>query len=212
MFEFIKKKIETPEPIPEKHLDDDLFNPLKVHVGGFIELKTIEDNRIYDVLTIEEWRRDLGIIYIFTDYCLSDDKGNMRILRVNPKTLTSRDIKDCDMLLMKSIYEGEYDEEIIGSVKQKEFYIDDDDGHRTVYFALDAGENGFLTQIKSVNIDAKDINYGEIRYWDFFRPATPTDLTTDDIFLFANMNEANGWITITEGKTIEQSEIRVYNK
>jgi hypothetical protein len=203
---FSKKDI----PVAQKWMPEDgLFNPLKAYCGGYIEVTGVgRDNRTYLITEIAEYTRKLaGEEVKFTDYHI-EDKGEIRIVRVNPKEDGGN-----DMLLLELHYEGEFDQGIQDALRMSELYQDTDKGKIT-YYQMSAGRDGYLSHIRfATHVNRTDIRDREVKYWDYTRKpdANLGELTGDDIFLFVNIDQKYGYITMWEGTKVTSGELNIYS-
>lgn len=199
---WFSRKDEKPQEIK---LEDQIFNPFKAHLGDFIEIKGIEDQTTSIIIEIKEYARKLsGEIFKFAQYHLEDGT----VLRVVPK---SKDVYD--IVEMKILWSGEFEEDIQEAVKCKEFYQNLDDGTKITFYALNAGESGFHCDIKSID-SLNYLKYEEIKYWDFFRKPDfmKGETTIEDILLFVEIDQTDGYISIWEGSLIPYNDVKVYLK
>ena len=205
MWPFGKK--EPPKEEEKIKLEDQIYNPLKTYCGSFIEINGLVETKTHEILSMSEVTRQIsGVKCLFTNHFLEDNS----VIRVIPTTNDSIQI-----LHLKIMWEGEFDEGIQEALKCKEFYKNNDDGTKLTYYALKAGESGFSCKNKTVESSNLSMyNYSSMEYWDFFRPPqiTLNELTTDDIYLFVEINQADGYITMWEGELIEKECVTVFNK
>jgi hypothetical protein len=196
------KKPEEKEKKPK--IEDQLLNPLKVHLGGFIEIKDLESKTL-EVLRIDEIERTISSQkFSFADYYLEDES----ILRVIPKS-----DGEFDVLHLKHFWDGEFEESIQEAVKCKEFYKNNEDGSKLTYTSLKAGEKGFNCETSSVKKGDTDLQVYHSTYWDFFRKPDPSlgEISTEDIILFVEIDNNDGYITMLEGSLIPSKSLTVFN-
>jgi len=215
MFNFKNPFKKEEEKKEEVKIEDSIFNPLKVYCGDFVEVNTIDESLTFTVSEIIEYSRILSeITFKFTDYRL-EDNDKVWILRLNPTKSISlvNDSKDCDILLMKLFFEGEFEEGIQAAAKCKEFNKHNEDGTKISYYALHAGENGYKSNLKVISLP-KNINHKTIKYWDFYRDPNIElgELFAGQVFLFVEIDQNDGFITMWEGHVIFNSDIKTYRK
>jgi hypothetical protein len=216
MFDF-KNPFKKEEKIPEKRKkpEDYIFNPLEVYCGDFVEVTTVEDTFTCNVSEIIEHSRYAGgNLFKHTDYKL-EDTGKIWDLRLNSKINFSevKSPQDCDMLLMKIFYEGEFDEGIQDAAKCKEFIKTNEDGSQIIFEALKSGKEGWNSSLKIIKSDGSE-DRRNIKYWDFFREADIklNELFSGQVFLFVEIDQSDGFITMWEGHQILNSDIKTYHK
>ena len=202
---------------PEKRLEDLIFsfNPLKVYCGDFIEVTTLDETATYSVSEIIEYSRSLGgDQFKHTDYRL-EDNDKLLVLRVNPKKSLSlvTGSEDCDILVMKLIFEGEFEEDLQDAAKCKEFIKTNEDGSKIIYECLHAGKEGWNADLEIIKLN-KGRTSRNVKYWDFFRESSINlnELFSGQVFLFVEIDQDDGFTTIWEGHIILNNEIKIYHK
>lgn len=194
-------------PSTEKKLEDEISNPLKLHLGDFIIPKMLEppegrDHRVLEVIEIIEYDRLISREHFWlTDYLLRDKDGT-HVLRSN---LADQKVS---LLWLDIYYESEFKEEILDAVKHKTFKIDEEDGTHIEYQTLNSGEDGFLCEQRIVSKDKDFIQKEEAKYWDFYRDVNE-DVT--ELF-FVEVNEETGWIMMLKGFAISEYNIEIIPK
>lgn len=194
-------------PPAEKKLEDEISNPLKLHLGDFIIPKMLEStegrgHRIFEVVEIVEYDRFVSREHFyFTDYLLRD-KDETHVLRSN---LTGQKVS---LLWLDIYYESEFKEEILDAAKHKIFKIDDEDGTHIEYQTSNTGESGLACDQKIVSKDKDSIIEEHATYWDFYRDANEA---IQELF-FVEINEETGWIMMFKGFAISEYEIEIIPK
>lgn len=198
---FKKKPDQEPPPIQKN--EDKIYNPLKGYVGGFIDIKTFDEEGSYEIVDLEQYSRVISDeTFIFTDYIVKDG-DSLRVVRV------FKNEDEENILYLHKMYSGEFDEDVLDAAKCKEFYKGIDSEKRITYFALVGGKNGYFARILS----AKSMRTRQLTYWDFTRKPDPDlgEIGSDDIFLFVEVEEGSGFITMWEGPMISKSAVTVIN-
>jgi hypothetical protein len=203
-------------PPPVARLENSIANPLKLHCGDFITARMLEGNdRPFTVTEVREYvRRIGGEDFHFADYVVRQG-DEVRILRANPKDgHTAAGLQDCDLLWLKVFYEMDFDKNVREAVTQKQFEVDnDDDGTPDVtYDALNAGEDGYLAQVRIARMGEPALSGRSLRYWDFYRKGDPkkNEIADEDIFFFVEIEESDGYTVMLEGAKISGNDIEVY--
>jgi len=195
--------------------ENSIFNPLKLHCGDYISANLLEGNdRPYTVTEVREYRRSISREdFNFTDYVLYRGE-EVRILRANPRGRNAAQPQDCDLLWLQLFYEMEFDERVRDAVMQKVFEVDNnDDGTPDVFYdALSAGQDGYLTSIRAAQAGNSSISNRRLRYWDFCRKGDPgqNEIEKDEVFLFVEIDEDDGYTVMLEGPQITSADIEIY--
>jgi hypothetical protein len=195
--------------------ENNIFNPLKLHCGDFISANLLEGNdRPYIVSEVREYRRSISREeFNFSDYLLHRGE-DIRILRANPQERNAMRPQDCDLLWLKLFYEMEFDERVRDAVTQRVFEVDNnDDGVPDVFYdALSAGQDGYLTEVRAARAGDLSISNRRLRYWDFYRKGDPKqdESEKDEVFLFVEIDEQDGYTVMLEGTRISSADIEIY--
>lgn len=192
-----------PRPLPE----DRIFNALKLHSGDYIEVKVFGDPTLtYTVSEIREYERRIsGSSFTFTDYLLQSGE-TQRILRAVPKEGHT----ECELVLLSSFYEGEFDENILIALKDSRFIVHNANASQEVYDVLNSGPEGYSTTIKTATGDTVTIQ--KIRYWDYYRAADTTkgEIASGTVFFFVEVSDKTGYITMYKGYQITGRDVTIY--
>jgi hypothetical protein len=194
-------------PPIEKKLEDEISNPLKLHLGDYVIPKMLEpikgnDHRTLEVVEILEYDRFVSREHFYlTDYLLRDKDGTY-ILRSN---LADQKVS---LLWLEIYYESEFKEEILDAVKHKTFKIDEEDGTHIEYQTLNTGESGVVCDQKIVSKDKDSILEEHATYWDFYRDVNEG---VTELF-FVEVNEETGRIMMLKGFAISEYDIEIIPK
>lgn len=209
-------KKEEPKKEEGPKVEDKIFNPLNAACGRFVELTTFEETKTFEITEMSEFERNISReTFKFTDYQIEDGPV-MKIIRVNPGSTydpkSSAVLKGADTLLLKLLYSGEFDEGIQDAVRCQEFYNNIDENTRITYYSLKAGREGFSANLRTVKKNDPNVKYNSIKYWDFFRKPDPSkgEFNSDDIFLFVEIDQTDGFINMWEGSKLSEGEIKIY--
>jgi hypothetical protein len=202
-------------PSEPDHPEQKLNSPLKLKCKDIVINKALsEHDRTYTVAEVREYhRRIAGTEFYFADYLLRD--GNeLRILRAIPRLDRDPDDKrECDLLWLSVYKDMQFDAGLREAVMQNELNETDDTGNTLRTFsALNAGKDGFLARITSVEAGKECFAKRKVRYWDFFRKGERAkgEPEGEDIFLFVEFDEEDGYIVMLLGTTILSPEIEIY--
>jgi hypothetical protein len=195
-------------------LEDTLANPLQLHCGDYVTAEILEGNdRPFTIAEVREYTREISRdTFRFADYVLRQG-DQTRILRANPKQGMAGG-QECDLLWLKLYYEMQFDAGVRDAVTQNQFNVDsDDDGTPdVVYDALNAGAEGYLARVQNAQAGQGALTSHTLRYWDFYRKGDPkkNEIEGEDVFLFVEIDEGDGYTVMLEGTKISGGDIQIY--
>lgn len=190
--------------------EDDLYNPLRLHIGDFVSFQTVDlSGGNWSVVEVAEYQRVAGDeTFPMANYGLRE--GNRRlVLRAVPG---QEEVSAPDLLVLKVFEEMGFSQEVAEAVKSNEFYVDEDDGTRIVYQPLsDCGEEGWLARCRTVTDSRRTARSSEIRYWDYFRKGSmDRGEMAGDVFFFVEIDQETGWTRMLEGSRIPSGDVETF--
>lgn len=202
------------------------LNPLRARIGSAATINDIDlAEHNFFIKEIREYQRDVGGgSFAFTDYHLLAkplDKPEVWVkLRLNPRDVPSAIAgMTHDILLLQLDDEFEYDKGFHDVLcdDTKKFEVREDDVLIAEYWRINETNEPYVADVSIVQdtdqdgrVERDEVQVVKMEFWDYWRETNDEAGQPYNEYLFAEMDQSNGYFQIWKGKSIGAESVTIF--
>jgi hypothetical protein len=188
---------------PGARPEDQLYNPLHLAINDMVEL-TFEDAGTYDVARIAAYLTRLqGKRYASARYFLFDSAAFEDAEPLVLELMQAEHGQTLEKYLFRIIEELEYDDEFLELLEDDIFIVTEETDEEEIDRKYEKSYH-VTAQVQVLDEDG-ELRSGEVETWNY---EMQDDL--QPLYLCVEMDAADGWITIYEGRKLLDRELEIY--